>query len=121
MAIPRRGIQDIRTLTGKVRKATIPHEAYLRISHIEMEKARKTLESEKARQLMADIAARLAEIEAEKRPCCRGCGIEAVTPPRYAPGRPRRSAALKLDINGKKRGCRCLLSRLWKNCGPCAR
>jgi len=66
MTIPRRGIQDIRTLTGKVRKATIPHEAYLRISHIEMEKARKTLESEKARQLMADIAARLAEIEAEK-------------------------------------------------------
>lgn len=66
MAIPRRGIQDIRTLTGKVRKATIPHEAYLRISHIEMEKARKTLEREKARQLMADIAARLAEIEAEK-------------------------------------------------------
>ncbi|MHB8069359.1 MAG: hypothetical protein ACYDIC_15825 [Desulfobaccales bacterium] len=66
MAIPRRGIQDIRTLTGKVRKATIPHEVYLRISHIEMEKARKTLESEKARQLMADIAARLAEIEAEK-------------------------------------------------------
>lgn len=66
MGIPRRGIQDIRTLTGKVRKITIPHEAYLRISHIEMEKARKTLESEKARQLMADIAARLAEIEAEK-------------------------------------------------------
>ncbi|MDO9532784.1 MAG: hypothetical protein Q7O12_11735 [Deltaproteobacteria bacterium] len=66
MTIPRRGIQDIRTLTGKVRKITIPHEAYLRISHIEMEKARKTMESEKARQLMADIAARLAEIEAEK-------------------------------------------------------
>jgi hypothetical protein len=66
MTIPRRGIQDIRTLTGKVRKATIPHEAYLRISHIEMEKARKTMESEKARQLMADIAARLSEIEAEK-------------------------------------------------------
>lgn len=66
MGIPRRGIQDIRTLTGKVRKVTIPHEAYLRISHIEMEKARKTLESEKARQLMADIAVRLTEIEAEK-------------------------------------------------------
>jgi hypothetical protein len=66
MTIPRRGIQDIRTLTGKIRKITIPHEAYLRISHIEMEKARKTMESEKARQLMADIAVRLAEIEAEK-------------------------------------------------------
>ena len=63
MAIPRRGIQDIRTLTGRVRKATIPHEAYLRISHIEMEKARKTVESEKARQLMADIAARHPKVK----------------------------------------------------------
>jgi hypothetical protein len=66
MTVPRRGLQDIRTLTGRVRKATLPHEAYLRISHIEMEKARKLQESEKARQLMADIAARLQEIEAEK-------------------------------------------------------
>jgi hypothetical protein len=66
MAIPRRGLQDIRTRTGKVGKATLPHEAYLRISHIEMEKARKLVESEKARQLMADIAARIQEIEAEK-------------------------------------------------------
>jgi hypothetical protein len=66
MAIPRRGLQDIHTQTGKVGKATLPHEAYLRISHIEMEKARKLVESEKARQLMADIAARIQEIEAEK-------------------------------------------------------
>lgn len=66
MAVPRRGLQDIRTITGRVRKATLPHEAYLRISHIEMEKARKLQESEKARQLMADISARLQEIEAEK-------------------------------------------------------
>jgi hypothetical protein len=66
MAIPRRGLQEIRTLTGRVRKATLPHEAYLRISHIEMEKARKLQESEKARQVMADISSRLQEIEAEK-------------------------------------------------------
>ncbi len=66
MAIPRRGLQDIRTLTGRVRKATLPHEAYLRISHIELERARKTKESEKAGQLVADISHRLQEIEAEK-------------------------------------------------------
>ena len=66
MAIPRRGLQDIRTLTGKVRQATLPHEAYLRISHIEMEKARKSVESEKARQMIRDINLRLEEIEAEK-------------------------------------------------------
>ncbi len=74
MAIPRRGLQDIHTLTGRVRKATLPHEAYLRISHIEMEKARKTLESEKAQHLVADIATRLREIEAEKDALLQGVG-----------------------------------------------
>ena len=87
MTIPRRGIQDIRTLTGKVRKITIPHEAYLRISHIEMEKARKTQESEKARQLMADIAARLIEIEAEKENLLQTMGERggSATPARTGP------------------------------------
>ena len=66
MSSPRRGLQQIRTLTGKVGKAALPYMAFLRISHIEMEKARKTRESESARRLMADIAARLEEIDAEK-------------------------------------------------------
>ena len=75
MAIPRRGLQDIRTITGKVRKATLPHEAYLRISHIEMEKARKMVESDKARQMMADIAGRLREIgERQGAPSLRRTG-----------------------------------------------
>jgi hypothetical protein len=92
MAIPRRGLQDIPTLTGKVKKATRPHEVFLRISHIEMEKARKTLESEKARQRMADIAARLEEIEAEKAALlqalapCPEAGREATGPSRNPGG-----------------------------------
>ncbi len=96
MAIPRRGIQDIRTLTGKVRKAMIPHEAYLRISHIEMEKARKTQESEKARQLMADIAARLLEIEAEKENLLRTMGERGgkASPPWIGP--PRSTGGFKI-------------------------
>jgi len=84
MAIPRRGLQDIRTLTGRVRKTTLPHEAYLRISHIEMEKARKTQESEKAKQLMADIKARLEEIESEKDTLLQTVGERVGHP---APGR----------------------------------
>jgi hypothetical protein len=95
MAIPRRGIQDIRTLTGRVRKATLPHEAYLRISHIEMEKARKTVESEKARQMMADIAARLEEIEAEKTELLQSMGERSGHPlPRTAP--PRSTGGFKI-------------------------
>lgn len=96
MAIPRRGLQDIRTLTGRVRKATLPHEAYLRISHIEMEKARKTLESEKARQMMADIAARLQEIEAEKETLLQAVGERSGDPiPRHT-GPPKSGGGFKV-------------------------
>jgi hypothetical protein len=93
MAMPRRGLQDIRTLTGKVRKATLAHEAYLRISHIEMEKARKTQESEKARQMMADIAARLAEIEAEKEALLEAMGERGRKP---TLGPPRSGGVFKI-------------------------
>jgi len=96
MAIPRRGLQDIRTLTGKVRKATLPHEAYLRISHIEMEKARKTLESEKAKQLMADIAARLKEIEAEKDALLQAVGERGGDPILVRIGPPQSTGGLKI-------------------------
>jgi len=96
MAIPRRSLQDIRTLTGRVRKATLPHEAYLRISHIEMEKARKTLESEKARQMMADIAARLEEIEAEKASLLQAMGERGGDAALMRPGPPRSTGGFKI-------------------------
>jgi hypothetical protein len=95
MSIPRRGILDIRTISGRVRKSTLPHEAYLRISHIEMEKARKTVESEKARQLMADIAARLEEIEAEKAALLQSVG-ERSGNPHTRTGPPRSSGGFKI-------------------------
>jgi len=97
MAIPRRGIQDIRTLTGKVRRALLPHEAYLRISHIEMEKARKTLESEKARQLVANIAAHLVEIEAEKEVLLQGLRDRGSDPPPVRSGPPKKIGGFKVS------------------------
>lgn len=96
MAVPRRGLQDIRTVTGKVGKATLPHEAYLRISHIEMEKARKTLESEKAKQLMADIAARLKEIEAEKEALLVAVGEKGGAAALVRPGPPKSRSGFKI-------------------------
>jgi hypothetical protein len=96
MAIPRRSLQDIRTLTGRVRKATLPHEAYLRISHIEMEKARKTLESEKAKQMMADIASRLEEIEAEKDGLLRALGEKGGEATLGRTGPPRSTGGFKI-------------------------
>jgi hypothetical protein len=96
MALPRRGIQDIRTLTGRLKKATLPHEAYLRISHIEMEKARKTRESEKAKQLVADIAARIKEIEAEKEALLQSMEERSADPRLGRVGPPRSSGGLKI-------------------------
>lgn len=66
MAVIRRSLRDIRTLAGRVGKVSTPHNAFMRISHIELEKARRSREKEAATQLIADIDERIGEIEAEK-------------------------------------------------------
>lgn len=66
MALLRKGIREIRTLSGQVERVALPYRAYLKISCLEMEKARRTREKESARENIARIDARLAEIEAEK-------------------------------------------------------
>jgi hypothetical protein len=97
MTIPRRGLQDIRTLSGRVSKATIPYMAYLRITHIELEKARRTRESESARQRVNDIAARLSEIEAEKASLLQALGEGGCDYSQPPPGRGgRRPASFKI-------------------------
>ncbi|MHC1713317.1 MAG: hypothetical protein AB9872_14320 [Solidesulfovibrio sp.] len=62
----RRGLRDIRTLSGRVGKVNAPHNAFMRISHIELEKVRRNREKEAASRLIADIDERLEEIEVEK-------------------------------------------------------
>jgi hypothetical protein len=69
--------------------------AYLRISHIELEKARRTRESESARQRMSDIAARLSEIEAEKTSLLQAMGEGDCD---YAQPRARRRGPLGFKI-----------------------
>lgn len=66
MAIPRRGLRDIRTHSGRVDQITLPSRAYLKLSWLEMEKVRRGKERSSACHRMADIDARLQEIEAEK-------------------------------------------------------
>ena len=61
-----RRLQDIKTIAGKVDKLSHPHTAYLRISCLEMERARKIKEKESAMRRVAMIDERLKEIDAEK-------------------------------------------------------
>jgi len=66
MAIPRRGLRDIRTHSGRVDQIALPSRAYLKLGCLDMEKERRGKERNSARQRIADIDARLKEIEAEK-------------------------------------------------------
>ncbi len=66
MATPRKGLREIRTLSGRVDQASLPYRGYMKITCLEMEKARRRSERRSATQRITDIDARLKEIEAEK-------------------------------------------------------
>lgn len=69
MAVPEkkiRGLQNIRTLSGRDSQALAPHKAYMRIACLEMEKARRGEEKSSALARVAKIDARFNDIDAEK-------------------------------------------------------
>jgi len=61
-----RGLQDIRTLEGWVDLANQPYRAFMKITCLEMEKARREKERESALLRVRNIEERLREIEIEK-------------------------------------------------------
>jgi hypothetical protein len=97
MAIPTKGVNNIRTLSGRVDQLSLPYRGYMQITCLEMEKARRGMERKSASQRIALIDARLEQIEKAKQEL-----LEAVTPSgQRVPGRlpgldlrpaPRRSA-----------------------------
>lgn len=99
MALLRKGIREIRTHSGQVDQVSLPYRAYLKISCLEMEKARRAREKESARESIARIDARLAEIEAEKAALLQamkdmaqgsqGASGGGQEPPGKGPGEPR--------------------------------
>ena len=77
MAIPKRtvrGVHDIRTYSGKVDIFHEPYRAFMQISALEMEKARRGQERESAVQRVRQIDARFREIEKEKAYLLKGLG-----------------------------------------------
>lgn len=61
-----KGLKDIRTCSGRVDRTHEAYMAYMRITALEMEKARRDREKQSATSRIEAIDARLAEIEAEK-------------------------------------------------------
>ena len=95
----RRGVQDIRTLSGQADQRFLPYKAFLRISCLEMERARRGKERDSALRRVSSIEARFEEIDAEKAALLSGLaasqagdtdgtGSAAEPPPETAPGCP---------------------------------
>lgn len=61
-----RGLQDIRTLAGRVDQDAVPYKAYMKLSVLEMEKFRRGEEKASALHRVENIDARFQEIEKEK-------------------------------------------------------
>jgi ppGpp synthetase/RelA/SpoT-type nucleotidyltranferase len=66
MAIPTRGLNNIQTLAGRVDQLSLPYRAYMQITCLEMEKARRQSERRSASARVAQIDARLKQMEIEK-------------------------------------------------------
>jgi hypothetical protein len=66
MAIPIRGLTNIRTLAGRADQLRVPYRCYMQITCMEMEKARRGAERRSAMERVAAIDRRLACIELEK-------------------------------------------------------
>ncbi len=67
MAIPSKGLNQIRTLSGRVDQLSLPYRSYMQITCLEMERARRGMERKSASQRIALIDARLEQIEKAKQ------------------------------------------------------
>lgn len=86
MATPRRTMRDIRTLSGKVDRIANPYMAYMQITCLEMEKARKGREKASALQRVENLNERLRDIEAEKAALLRALAERGAAPTVGTPG-----------------------------------
>jgi hypothetical protein len=73
--LPSRGLADLRTLGGLADRQPQSYKSYLRVSFLELERARHGQEIATARRRLAFLVARCAEIDAEKSEILAGTGM----------------------------------------------
>ena len=91
MAIPTRGIRNLRTLSGRADAGSSPYRVYMQVTCLEMEKARRGSERRAAALRIAEIDTRMHEIEVEKARLLenmaeRGAAPRGRPPSTLAPG-----------------------------------
>ncbi|MFZ0913612.1 MAG: hypothetical protein WBQ76_14245 [Candidatus Korobacteraceae bacterium] len=90
MPIPLRGLRTIHTLAGKVNLVAVPHRAHLQIACLELERARRTTERTSAFRRVAELDARLKEIDAEQASLLQALADRKETTVAAGAGRPSR-------------------------------
>jgi hypothetical protein len=86
-----KGLRDMRTQSGKVSRLGIPYMAYMSISCLEMEKARREKEKLSAETRIKNLDKRIKEIEKEKDALLKGLG-ERKSDVGQEPANPRNEA-----------------------------
>lgn len=86
---PLRGLASLRTLGGRADQRVPSYKAYLRVSFLELERARHGQEIRTARRRLEFMTERCRQIDAEKREILAAAGIAATAsrPPEAAGGR----------------------------------
>jgi hypothetical protein len=85
MAIPPRGLNQIRTLSGRADQLSVPYRSYMQISCLEMERARRNKERKSASERIALIDARIEEIEKTKQDLLQAVAATGVGTPERQP------------------------------------
>ena len=93
--LPLRGLANLRTLAGLANRQPQSYKAYLRVSFLELERARHGQEIATAQRRLAFLVARCREIDAEKSKILAGSGVapqSSQSPETARAGRPGQSA-----------------------------
>jgi hypothetical protein len=86
MAIPSKGLNQIRTLSGRTDRLSVPYRSYMQISCLEMERARRNTERKAAGQRIALIDARIGEIDKAKQELLQAATADGQGAPARLPG-----------------------------------
>jgi hypothetical protein len=103
MAIPNKGLNQIRTLFGRVDQLSLPYRSYMQITCLEMERARRNSERKSASQRVALIDARIGEIDRAKTELLQAVAADCQrTPATRLPGLEVRPTAPRPSMGGFK-------------------
>jgi hypothetical protein len=86
MTIRDRGLNQIRTLSGRADQLSLPYRSYMQISCLEMERARRNTERKSASQRIALIDARIEEIDKTKQDLLQAVAATGEGAPTRLPG-----------------------------------